>query len=132
MPLVSGCSPGGACFRRTNIIRRVSPWSTRRSCTASWRDEIRWGLGFGTPENPWKPSDVGFRIAHRTVDEVEIVGVVADVKYLALGDPAEPSIYLTVDQWTNRRQTLVVRMSTDEPASLIPAIRRKSNRWIVF
>ena len=77
------------------------------------------------PENPWKPGDVGFQIAHRTVDEVEIVGVVNDVKYLDLGDPPEPSIYLTTDQWTNRRQTLVVRTAVDDPATLIPAIRRE-------
>jgi putative ABC transport system permease protein len=77
------------------------------------------------PENTWKPGDVGFQIAHRTVDEVEIVGVVNDVKYLDLGDPPEPSIYLTTDQWTNRRQTLVVRTAVDDPASLIPAIRRE-------
>jgi predicted permease len=83
------------------------------------------GIRFRYPENPWKPADVGFQIGHRTVDEIEIVGVVNDVKYLALGDPPEPSIYLSTDQWTNRRQTLVVRTTTEDPASLIPAIRRQ-------
>ena len=81
------------------------------------------GTRFRYPENPWKPTDVGFQIGHRTVDEVEIVGVVNDVTYLALGDPPEPSIYLTTDQWTNRRQTLVVRTTLDDPATLIPSIR---------
>jgi predicted permease len=77
------------------------------------------------PENPWVPGDVGFQLGHRTVEEVEIVGVVDDVKYLALGDPPEPSIYLSVDQWTNRRQTLVVRAAMENPESLVPAIRQE-------
>jgi ABC-type antimicrobial peptide transport system permease subunit len=50
---------------------------------------------------------------------------VNDVKYLALGDPPEPSIYLSTEQWTNRRQTLVVRSSLENPESLVPAIRHE-------
>jgi ABC-type antimicrobial peptide transport system permease subunit len=59
------------------------------------------------------------------VDDVEIVGVVRDVKYLALGDPPEPSIYLSTEQWTNRRQTIVVRSSVENPESLVAAIRKE-------
>jgi putative ABC transport system permease protein len=73
--------------------------------------------------NLWKAGEVGFQLGQRTVDDLEIVGVVDDVKYLALGDPAEPSIYLSTEQWTNRRQTIVVRTTSADPAALIPAIR---------
>jgi predicted permease len=83
------------------------------------------GVRLRYPENPWRAGDVGFQLGHRTVDEIEIVGVVDDVKYVGLGDPAEPSIYLSVEQWTNRRQTLVVRTSLSNPVSLVPAIRRE-------
>jgi predicted permease len=74
-------------------------------------------------ENPWVPGDVGFQLSHRTVDEVEIVGVVDDVKYLALGDPPEPSIYLSSEQWTNRRRTVLVRTTLENPENLVAAIR---------
>ena len=77
------------------------------------------------PENLYVPGAVGFQLAHRTVDELEIVGVVEDVKYLALAEPAEPTIYLSTEQWTNRRRTVVVRTSVDNPESLVPAIRRE-------
>jgi predicted permease len=76
-------------------------------------------------ENRWQPGDVGFQLAHRLVDELEIVGIVADVKYLALGKPAEPSIYLSSEQWIHRRRGIVVRAAVDKPASLIAAVRHE-------
>jgi predicted permease len=77
------------------------------------------------PENRYVAGETGFQLSHRTVDELEIVGVVEDVKYAALSEPPEPSIYLPTEQWTNRRRTVVVRTSIDDPGSLIPAIRRE-------
>jgi putative ABC transport system permease protein len=76
-------------------------------------------------ENRWRPSDVGFQLSHLLVEDLEIVGVVDDVKYLALAEPAEPSIYLSSEQWIHRRRGLVVRAAIDNPASLVSAIRRE-------
>jgi putative ABC transport system permease protein len=76
-------------------------------------------------ENLWAPGAIGFPFAHRTVDDVEIVGVVDDVRYLALGEPAEPSIYMSSEQWTTRRTTVVVKTTIERPESLVPAIRRE-------
>jgi len=77
------------------------------------------------PENPWVPGDVGFQLSHLAVTDVEIVGVVDDVKYLALAEPPEASIYLSREQWTHRRQTVVVRTSVENPGSLVTAIRKE-------
>jgi len=69
---------------------------------------------------------VGFYwLGEQSVDQVEVVGVVADVKYASLSQPAEASLYLSHEQATFRRMTVVVRTALDAPQSLIPAIRRE-------
>ena len=77
------------------------------------------------PTNPYVSSDVGFQLAERIVDELEIVGVVGDVKYLALAEPPEPSIYLSSEQWINRRRTVIAHTDLDDPESLVPLIRNE-------
>jgi putative ABC transport system permease protein len=59
------------------------------------------------------------------MEEFEIVGVIDDVKYLALAEPAEPSIYVSSEQWIHRRRGLIVRAAVDNPASLVATIRRE-------
>jgi putative ABC transport system permease protein len=78
-------------------------------------------------ENIWQAGDIGFQYGERVVDEVEIVGVVADLRYTGVGDPAEASIYLSNDQYTTRRHNVIVRAALSEPASLAGAIREEIN-----
>jgi predicted permease len=56
--------------------------------------------------------------------DVEIVGVVADVRYDRLEEAIEPDIYLSVLQPTDAAQTLIVRSRADV-ASLTAAVRRE-------
>ena len=44
----------------------------------------------------------GFMLGEQSVDQVEVVGVVADVKYASLSQPAEESLYLSHEQATFR------------------------------
>jgi predicted permease len=76
-------------------------------------------------ENRWVPGDTGFQLSHRLVDELEIVGIVDDVKYLAMAEPAEASIYVSSEQWIHRRRGLIIRSAVDDPANLVPVIRRE-------
>jgi predicted permease len=76
-------------------------------------------------ENRWRPGDVGFQLSHLLVDELEIIGVVEDVKYLTLAEPFEPSVYVSSEQWIHRRRGIVVRAAVDNPVSLVAAIRRE-------
>jgi putative ABC transport system permease protein len=76
-------------------------------------------------QNRWRPGDVGFQLSHLLMEEFEIVGVIDDVKYLALAEPAEPSIYVSSEQWIHRRRGLIVRAAVDNPASLVATIRRE-------
>ncbi len=76
------------------------------------------------PENLWTMQNVGFQYGERVVDTVEIVGVVGDAKYQSLAAAAEPSIYLSNEQFTLRRTNLIVR-ATGDPAALLPAIRQE-------
>jgi putative ABC transport system permease protein len=59
------------------------------------------------------------------VDELEIVGVVGDVRYRTLGDPPEPRIYLSSEQWITRHRTAVIRATIDNPEKLIAPIRKE-------
>jgi len=65
------------------------------------------------------------QLFERTAQEFEIVGVVDNVKYTSLAEPAPPSIYLSSEQWIYRRLTVVVRAALENPESLVPAIRRE-------
>jgi putative ABC transport system permease protein len=76
-------------------------------------------------QNRWRPGDVGFQLSHLLMEEFEIVGVIDDVKYLALAEPAEPSIYVSSEQWIHRRRGLIVRAAVDNPAGLVATIRRE-------
>ena len=75
------------------------------------------------PENRWVPGDTGFQFSHRTVDDLDIIGVVGDVRFVGLAHPAEPSIYLSSEQWIWRRRSIVVRTASPDPATLITPIR---------
>jgi putative ABC transport system permease protein len=65
------------------------------------------------------------QLFERTAQEFEIVGIVEDVKYTSMAEPAVPSIYLSSEQWIYRRLTVVVRTALENPDSLVPAIRRE-------
>jgi predicted permease len=74
---------------------------------------------------PGEPA-VGRRL--RAVDgEVEVVGVVADVKHLRLDELAPPQVYMTRQQtladWQGRPSTLVLR-TAGAPSAALPAVRR--------
>jgi putative ABC transport system permease protein len=65
--------------------------------------------------------------------EVEIVGVVDDIRQKALTDPAEPSYYSSDRQFAVRRRTIVLQTNLADPMSLQQAIRtevRKSDPQI--
>ena len=56
--------------------------------------------------------------------QTEIVGVVNDVRYGSLREPAAPSMYFPSRQAPFRRMTVVVRTSGD-PAAIVPQVRRE-------
>jgi len=80
------------------------------------RQRIRYGEGGLSTVN---------QLFERTAQEFEIIGVVGDVKYTSMTEPASPSIYLSSEQWIYRRLTVVVRTALENPESLVPAIRRE-------
>jgi putative ABC transport system permease protein len=55
--------------------------------------------------------------------EVEIVGVVDDIRQKTIMDPAEPSFYSTDRQFVARRRTMVLHTNLADPMSLQSAIR---------
>lgn len=76
-------------------------------------------------DNRFKPLNTGFQFGHYTVDDVEVVGVVGDVKYTGLAEPIVPTVFISTEQWIDRRRHLVVRAATDDVGALVPAITRE-------
>jgi predicted permease len=65
----------------------------------------------------------GYGFGERLNNDAEIVGVVPDIRFLSLSDPAVPNVYMSEDQMTTRQRVLAVQTGLDDPASLIPTIR---------
>jgi putative ABC transport system permease protein len=65
------------------------------------------------------------QLGETTVHEAEIVGVIPDIKQGNLEDAVQPAVYIPQQQWTTRKMAVVVRAENDNPAALIPAIRRE-------
>jgi predicted permease len=68
----------------------------------------------------------GYFFGERLNTDAEIVGVVPDIRFLSLSDPAVPNIYTSSDQMTTRQRVLAVKTAFENPASLIPAIRAEA------
>jgi putative ABC transport system permease protein len=55
---------------------------------------------------------------------LEIVGIVGDVRQLALEAPPDPELFMPYDQWPAQEMSLVLRITT-EPSSMIPQIEKE-------
>jgi hypothetical protein len=74
----------------------------------------------------WRPGQSAFgQIGEQAVAEAEIVGVIPNIKQANLQDDVRPAVYLAHEQLTMRKMAIIVRSETDDPAALIPAIRRE-------
>jgi putative ABC transport system permease protein len=74
----------------------------------------------------WRPGQAGWnQVGEQTVGEAEIVGVIPNIKQANLQADVQPAVYLPQEQLTMRKMAVVVRAENDEPAALIPAIRRE-------
>jgi ABC-type antimicrobial peptide transport system permease subunit len=51
--------------------------------------------------------------------------VIPDIKQATLEDDVQPALFVPTQQWHVRKMAVVVRAETDDPATLIPAIRRE-------
>ena len=76
--------------------------------------------------NASSPGGLAFgQLGESVVTEVEIVGVIPDIKQATLQDRVQPAVYIPQEQWIMRRGAILVRAEIDDPAALIPAIRRE-------
>ena len=66
-----------------------------------------------------KGSSVEFR-----PQELEIVGVVGDVRQLGLDVPPDPELFMPYTQWPSNEMALVLRTAS-QPSSLIPAVKKE-------
>lgn len=55
---------------------------------------------------------------------MEVIGVVADVKYDALDAPVRPAVYYDVAQFSMRGGSVLMARTRGDPAGVVPAIRR--------
>ncbi len=73
----------------------------------------------------WRFGGLAFQLGECVVDEAEIVGVIPDIKQRSLEDVVQPAVYVPQEQWIMRKMAVVVRSKTNDPAALIPSIRRE-------
>lgn len=73
----------------------------------------------------FQPNGRSYGFGERLNNDVEIVGVVPDIRFVSMTDPVLPNVYMSSDQFTPRFRVLAVRTELDDPASLIPTIRRE-------
>jgi predicted permease len=75
----------------------------------------------------WKgESPIGRRLStfQDRQPQVEVIGVVADVKYEAIDAPARPAVYYAVAQFSASGGSVIFARSRGDAAALLPAIRR--------
>ena len=76
--------------------------------------------------NSWRMGGIAWgQLGERVIDEVEIVGMIPDIKQASLQVAVQPAVYMPQEQWILRKMAILVRAETDDPASLIPQIRRE-------
>ena len=73
----------------------------------------------------FQPMGRSYGFGERLDNDVEIVGVVPDIRFLSMSDAALPNVYMSSDQFTPKLRVLAVRTKLDDPASIMPAIRRE-------
>jgi putative ABC transport system permease protein len=73
-----------------------------------------------------RPGGLAFnQLGEQTLDDGEIVGVIPDLKQATLEADVQPALFVPQAQWHVRKMAVIVRAENDDPASLIPAIRRE-------
>ena len=108
------------------------------------RIPLRLGRTFDSREAPGEPtaailnesaarllwrgqSPIGRRLStfrDTTPPVVEVIGVVADVKYDAIDAPARPAVYYDAAQFSLRGGSVVVARTRGDPTTALPGIRR--------
>jgi putative ABC transport system permease protein len=84
------------------------------------------GKRIGPVAGGFQPGGIAWnQLGESVVREVEIVGVIPDIKQGNLEDDVQPAVFIPQQQWTMRKMAVVVRAENDNPAALIPAIRRE-------
>jgi predicted permease len=84
------------------------------------------GRRIGPVAGGFQPGGIAWnQLGEAVVREVEIVGVIPDIKQATLEDEVEPAVFIPQQQWTMRRGAIMIRAEHDDPAALIPAVRRE-------
>jgi predicted permease len=84
------------------------------------------GRRIGPVAGGFQPGGIAWnQLGESVVREVEIVGVIPDIKQGTLEADVQPAVFIPQQQWTMRRGAIMIRAEHDDPAELIPAIRRE-------
>jgi putative ABC transport system permease protein len=65
----------------------------------------------------------GFSVEFKP-QELEIVGIVGDIRQLGLDAPPDPELFMPYTQWPSSEMALVLRTAS-QPSSLIPAVKKE-------
>jgi putative ABC transport system permease protein len=113
VPLVSGRDFSADDRQNTNPVTIVNREFVRRYL--SGQDPLRAQFAWGYPTIDPKST--------RT-----IVGVVGDVRYRSIAEPAEPSFYVPQGQFPFPRQAVVIATRSPDASVMVPAVRNEITR----
>jgi putative ABC transport system permease protein len=95
----------------------------RSTAQKYWPDENPIGKTIIATRVVEQSTSKGTRVEFKP-QELEIVGVVGDVRQLGLDAPPDPELFMPYTQWASNEMSLVLRTAS-EPSSLIPVAKKE-------
>jgi putative ABC transport system permease protein len=119
IPLLNGRALGIGDSANSPLVGVIN----RSMASKYWPDENPVGKTIEATDVVAVPAPEGFHIQIKP-RLLEIVGIVADARQLALEEPPGPELFLPYDQWPAQEMRLVLRVAA-EPSSLIPRVEKE-------
>jgi len=119
IPLLSGREPLTADSARSPLVGVVN----RSMAQKYWPNENPVGKTMRVDRAFVQTTSKGTS-AQSKLQELQIVGVVGDVRQLGLDAPPDPELFIPYTQWPSNEMALVLRTAS-EPFSLIPVVKKE-------
>jgi putative ABC transport system permease protein len=119
IPLLSGRELLPSDSARSPLVGVVNRSMARKY----WPDENPIGKTIVASRAVEVPNSKGSSVEFKP-EELEIVGVVGDVRQLGLDAPPDPELFMPYTQWPPTGMSLVLRTAS-EPMSLIPQVKKE-------
>jgi putative ABC transport system permease protein len=119
IPLLSGRELGATDSAGSPPVAVIN----RSMAQKYWPDENPIGKTIIASRAAVVSTSKGFSVEFKP-QELEIVGIVGDVRQLGLDAPPDPELFMPYTQWPSSEMALVLRTAS-QPSPLIPAVKKE-------